>query len=161
MSSLSMGFILHSFWRSMAGGRKCLSIFGSSRSQLHTNVFLTCTQFYVVHNPPFGFILKQGDPGASHKSLQIPSDMIIRLGRLTPGYFRLLQVFLSSPRLGNNIRFSSSGPKISNLTDCLHSAEPSQAPYGSRVGYHPHYIRTCWPLFKVFIGNSCGNRSLF
>ncbi|TNN02187.1 hypothetical protein fugu_009674 [Takifugu bimaculatus] len=71
------------------------SIFGSCSSELgaFTEIRLRSRLMLqsLICRYAFLFFLKQSDPGVFHTSLPIPSDMIIRLGRLTPGYFRLLQ----------------------------------------------------------------------
>lgn len=109
MSSLSTVFGFHLLQCSMAAGRCSLLIhrgggllffwvfcgFFCSSSQLCVNVFreswVTCTGCCAVPNPPFLF--KTEPSRCFPPSRPLPSDMIIRLGRLTPGYFRLLQVF--------------------------------------------------------------------
>lgn len=76
----------------------------SARS-VHRNPTVFPPDASVSNLPLYLFaFLKQSDPGVFHKSNPIPSDMIIRLGRLTPGYFRLLQVFFTSPQLETNTK---------------------------------------------------------
>lgn len=101
--------------------------------RLHSRLMLRsliCRSFLFV-------FLKQSDPGVFHKSFPIPSDMIIRLGRLTPGYFRLLQVFLTSPELETNT--TEVDP---NITCSMFLCVPP-------IGFLGWYMRTCWRLFKI------------
>lgn len=65
LHGVCFAFVLSSYvWREEMFPRSLLnrSIFGSSRSQLRMNGFLTCTQFCVVHNPPFIFLFETGRP---------------------------------------------------------------------------------------------------
>lgn len=102
---------------------------------VHRNPTTFPPDISVCNLPSFCLFLKQSDPGVFHKSLLIPSDMIIRLGRLTPGYFRLLQVFFTSPHLETNT--TQVDP---NITCSMFLCVPP-------IGLLGWYMRTCWPLF--------------